>query len=217
MGPGSTTTIRLRRWIWRIMVLSPPFFLPHFSARRSDWLWQTPSTSWLSVRRVPISSTPLFPLSTSSSLLPVSLPLTFGPTFLQRWADLGGSDASDFFPPSIVECHHPPRPSLTLVHILLWALLIILFSLPSPMQSLSLLLILSSVLQMYPSLSLRLSLDQLDHFGLLRESALVCTVMGRVGHEVAPCRTLGAMDFPGPPSILQRGAPLGPLFLELII
>jgi hypothetical protein len=25
-------------------------------------------------------------------------------------------------------------------------------------------------------LSLRLSLDQLDHFGLLRESALVCTV-----------------------------------------
>lgn len=37
MGSESTTTIRLGRWIWRMMVLSS-FFSLHLSARRLDWL-----------------------------------------------------------------------------------------------------------------------------------------------------------------------------------
>jgi hypothetical protein len=58
MGNESTTTIRRRRWNWKIMVVS--FFFISFPRASSYWptlkiLWQPSSTSSFTVRRFPIS------------------------------------------------------------------------------------------------------------------------------------------------------------------
>jgi hypothetical protein len=124
MGPESTTMIRRRRWKWRIMVMSFlfPLFL-HFSVRRSDWPnLETPLTDTIDVMVERMSCSNLFfpfvsPFDFSLSLSDVLL------NFLQRWADLGGSDATDS--PSGEPCHS--CPSLTLVYVHLCASLIFSF------------------------------------------------------------------------------------------
>ena len=70
-------------------------FIPHFSARRSDWpTFENPLTDTIDVMVERTSYSNLLfpfvsPFDSSLSLSDVRL------NVLQRWADLGGSDATD--------------------------------------------------------------------------------------------------------------------------
>jgi hypothetical protein len=122
------------------MVLPPrPPFFSHLSARRSDWLNSITDTIDVMVERA-------FPISFFSFVSPFDrLPLFLRVVqlfFLQRWADPGGFDATYFSPTG--EPYHPSPPSLAVVHVHVRPTN---HPVSLPSQSLSLLLILSSVPQ----------------------------------------------------------------------
>jgi hypothetical protein len=154
------------------------------------------------VERTSCSNLILSFVSPFDLFLSLSFPLTFGPTFLQRWADLGGSDATDFS----IERVSPLCPSLlTLVHILLWALLII-----SVFAAVAGAVFVSSVdIIKCPTnvsiLSLHLSLDQLDHL-VCCANQLSFARYGRVGHENGSLEMLWCHGLPRAFHSLTRSA-----------